>query len=224
MSSNGSGSALPEAGRNRPYCHIFQIPCTTHTMKDWNLTKDHFDKLLAWLDADRDRAGEKYEYIRHSLIKIFGWQGCHHTEELADETINRVMRKIDQISGTYEGDPARYFQGVARMVLFEFRRKKLKLASSHMGIEAAVSEPKDAPDKDDLKFNCLDLCLQQLSKDNRDLILRYYQEEKQAKIDFRKVLADQMEITAGALRVRVHRIRDLLYECISKCLEKPGRG
>jgi RNA polymerase sigma factor (sigma-70 family) len=193
-------------------------------MKDWTLTKDQFDKLLAWLDADRNRAGEKYEDIRHSLIKIFGWRGCHHTEELADETINRVMQKMDDILGTYQGDPELYFYGVARMVLFEFRRNELKLASSLSGIEVAVSEPKDAPDKDDLKFNCLDLCLQQLSQDDRHLILHYYKKEKQAKIDFRKELADQMGITVGTLRVRSHRIRNSLYQCILKCLEKPGRG
>jgi hypothetical protein len=48
--------------------------------KEWALSREGFDALLAWLDPDRDRAGERYE-IRLDL------------ETLADEVINRVMRQ-----------------------------------------------------------------------------------------------------------------------------------
>ena len=53
--------------------------------------------MLAWLDSDRERAGQKYEEIRCGLIKIFVCQGCTDPEGLADETINRVIRKIPEI-------------------------------------------------------------------------------------------------------------------------------
>ncbi len=39
------------------------------------LKQDDFDKLLAWLHDDREQAGQKYEEIRESLIKIFSWRG-----------------------------------------------------------------------------------------------------------------------------------------------------
>jgi hypothetical protein len=52
------------------------------------------------------------------------------------------------------------------------------------------------------------------------LILLYYQREKQAKIDFRKELADQHGIGMNAFRVRIHRIRTEVEQCILECLER----
>jgi hypothetical protein len=44
-------------------------------------------------------------------------------EELADEVINRVSKKLPQIVDIYVGDPALYFYGVARKVHREYLRK-----------------------------------------------------------------------------------------------------
>ena len=55
--------------------------------KEWDLNQNAFDNLLEWLDADRDRAAEKYEAIRLRLIKIFLCRGCSEAEELSDETV-----------------------------------------------------------------------------------------------------------------------------------------
>ncbi|MFL6230009.1 MAG: hypothetical protein ACJ741_14655, partial [Pyrinomonadaceae bacterium] len=65
--------------------------------KQWTLTRDAFEGLLTWLDSDREQAGKKYEDIRSSLIKIFTWRGVAEAEELADETINRVARKVKDL-------------------------------------------------------------------------------------------------------------------------------
>src|SRR5947209_6617862 len=37
---------------------------------------DSFDRLLAWLNPDREQAGQRYEEIRRRLIKIFARRGC----------------------------------------------------------------------------------------------------------------------------------------------------
>src|SRR5262245_44374262 len=39
--------------------------------KDRSVSREAFDLMLAWLDSDRERAGQKYEEIRYRLIKIF---------------------------------------------------------------------------------------------------------------------------------------------------------
>ena len=44
-----------------------------------------FDRLLVWLDPDRDAAGRKYEAIRARLIKVLSYRGCREAEEIADE-------------------------------------------------------------------------------------------------------------------------------------------
>ena len=65
--------------------------------KNWSLSQEAFDALLDWLDSDREQAGIKYEQIRSRLIKIFTGRGCVDPEDLADETINRVTRKLKEI-------------------------------------------------------------------------------------------------------------------------------
>src|SRR6478672_10875246 len=81
--------------------------------KSWVLTQESFDALLDWLDPHREQAGQKYEDIRRRLIKLFVCRGCPEPEDLADETINRVIKKLKEIESGFTGDKARYFYGVA---------------------------------------------------------------------------------------------------------------
>src|ERR1044072_5403667 len=88
------------------------------------INEESFESLLAWLDPDRETAGQKYEVIRAGLIRIFVSKGFSDAEDLADETMNRVMKRLAEIRDTYVGEPARYFHGVARFVMREMSRRK----------------------------------------------------------------------------------------------------
>jgi DNA-directed RNA polymerase specialized sigma24 family protein len=179
--------------------------------KDWVLTKESFDALLAWLDPDRDEAGRKYEGIRLRLIKIFVCRGCREAEDLADETINRVSRKLKEIESTYSGEPARYFYGVANKVHLEYLRRKPV---------PVLPPPTDVSDDVEKEYACLERCIQNLTPNNRMLVLQYYQEEKKAKIDHRRKLSNQLGIALNALRIRACRIRASLLECVESCLNE----
>jgi len=190
--------------------------------KEWVLGQTDFDSLLGWLDEDRDRAGRKYETVRLRLIKIFNCRGCSDAEELADETINRVIARIDEIAEHYKGEPLAYFYGVSHKVHLEYLRKT-KLRQT----EAAGDDVKDvavpfvmSADEVDTDYECLERCLEHLPEDNRKLVLDYYQHERQAKIDHRKQLAAQMGIAVNALRIRAHRIRVALEECVHNCVQE----
>jgi RNA polymerase sigma factor (sigma-70 family) len=177
--------------------------------KDWILTQESFDALLAWLDPSRDEAGRKYEDIRHRLIKIFTCRGCCEPEDLADETINRVSKKLGEIENSYTGDPARYFYGVANKVHLEYLRRR----------RAPIPPPPPEPEDDiEKEYACLERCIEKLTANNRVLVLQYYQEEKRAKVDHRKQLAKQFGIALNALRIRAYRIRASLQECVKRCL------
>jgi RNA polymerase sigma factor (sigma-70 family) len=181
--------------------------------KPQGLSQASFDQLLYWLHPDREMAGQKYEAIRSRLIKIFVRRGCNWAEELADETINRVIKKLDAIVPTYEGDPAHYFYAVAHHIFLESVKKKPPPPP-------AVAEPlKEADDE----YECLEKCLEQLSPESRWLIVEYYQEEKGAKISHRKALAEQLRITPDSLRMRAHRIKATLKACILDCLSRVKR-
>jgi len=191
--------------------------------KEWVLTQDAFDTLLSWLDPDRDRAGTKYEAIRLRLIKIFTCRGCWEAEEMADETINRVVSRVADIIGQYKEDPALYFYGVAQKINLEYARK-----TKHRYAEVPVDESPNLPlpnptviaDDAQPEYECLERCLNHLPADNRRLVLEYYQLERKAKIDHRKRLADELGIAVNALRIRAYRIRQALEECVHRCLEE----
>jgi DNA-directed RNA polymerase specialized sigma24 family protein len=179
-----------------------------------DLTKEALDRLLHWLDRDRDRAGQRYEQIRSGLIKVFLCRGAVDPEELADETINRVARKVPEIADNYVGDPALYFYGVAKMVYLEYSRRNLV---------APHPQPPGEGNGPDLRYERLQQCMQKLSAKNRELILAYYEHESGAKIDRRKELADRMGITANALWIRAHRIKKELQNCVKQRLRDDGR-
>ncbi len=181
--------------------------------KEWILTQEAFDALLAWLDPNREAAAQKYESIRTRLIKIFSCRGCLDAEDLADETINRVISKLDEIQAGFTGDPARYFYAVAKKILLEYSRRKPPPAQPEPTIDADESEVES-------EYECLDRCVAKLTPQNRELVLSYYQEEKHAKIAHRRQLAANLGIAANALRIRAHRIRAALEQCVKQCLQE----
>jgi len=173
--------------------------------------QDDFDSLLAWLAADREEAGKKYENIRLRLIKIFNCRGRHDAEELADETIRRVTLKAPALAKEYVGDPALYFYGVAQKVFLESVRKPRAVAPP---------PPPPNPDEEEDEYRCLEGCMARLSQANRELVLEYYRHEKREKIEHRRKLAERLGIGQNALRIRAHRIRVTLQRCVSACLEQ----
>jgi DNA-directed RNA polymerase specialized sigma24 family protein len=175
-----------------------------------DISQEQFDRLLRWLDPDREGAGIKYESIRKRLIKIFVCRGSKTPEELADQTINRVARKLPEIQAEYVGEPAHYFCGVASNVFRESLKKDRTRATR---LPPLATE--DEVDEQD--YACLEKCIAKLSGYDRDLVLGYYQEEKHAKIDHRKKLAEQLGIGLNALRIRACRIRASLQECVELC-------
>lgn len=194
------------------------MKCAASGIKDRSVSREAFDQMIAWLDSDRERAGQKYEEIRCGLIKIFVCQGCSDPEGLADETIDRVIHKIPEIVPNYAGNPALYFSGVARYILLEYKNRIAQLRL------LPAAPPKQIEKGEDIEreYECLDRCIERLTPANRELILEYYREEKRAMIENRKRLAERLGVTPNALRVRADRIRNSLEKCVANCLKQKG--
>lgn len=174
-----------------------------------------FDRLLAWLDKDRDRAVERYFSIRKSLTKLFEVRGCYTAEELADETIDRVLQKVDSIAEGFVGDQAAYFHGVARNVFLEFSRRP-KSVELPVDLEAPENDESDS----ELELDCLENCLSKLLPGQREMIIAYYDFDKGQKKGQRQRLAKTLGISMELLRIRTFRIRSSLQKCILECLSK----
>jgi len=185
--------------------------------KDWVLTEQSLARLLSVLDEDPERAGEQYEILRRKLVKFFEWRGSTTSEELADETLNRLARKID------EGEAIRslsaYIGGMARLVWLEALKEQERARGAFEELRASsqYSSQTDSP-----RIACFESCLEGLPPENRALILDYYRAEKSSKIKLRKELAEEMGLPLNALRIRAHRIRVPLEKCVADCLRKSG--
>jgi DNA-directed RNA polymerase specialized sigma24 family protein len=186
--------------------------------KEWLVNQGSFDALLDWLDSDRDRAAEKYEFIRRRLIKIFFCRGCAEAEELADETISRVAARVEEIAEGYHGDPALYFYGVAQKLFLEYSRKPVQMrvapdSTRNQSVTVALRniEP---------EYQCLERCLERLPREDRELVVRYYQQERLEGMDQCKKQAAELGVAVNALRLRAQRIRLALQRCILECLEE----
>ena len=184
---------------------------------EWVLTQAAFDCFLATLDRDRDKAGEKYEYIRLKLLKYFQWCGSEVPDIDADETINRVTRRIYEGQDVY--NLTGYIYGVAKLVHAESlkRRNRMRVLDegpltelSSIGVDVGLANYQE----------CLEHCLGCLSGEDREVITEYYRYKKTAKIDCRKRLAARLGMSLNTLRVKMHRQRVNLEACVEKCLAR----
>jgi DNA-directed RNA polymerase specialized sigma24 family protein len=184
---------------------------------DRGLGAEGFASFLAWLDPDPERAARMYTDIQKRLTRMFDYRGCDQPEELADETITRVMRQSADLAESYEGDPVRYFYGVARNVV-----RQHYTARSRAQARVLLATPAPPPPEDlERRHACLDRCLESaLTPDERHLILEYYRSEKRGgHIAHRGGLAQDAEVSSSTLRKRTERIRRRLGECLLACLE-----
>src|SRR5919206_345066 len=99
-----------------------ELSSTVSNMKPGKeVTQEKFAGFLEWLSPVGADAGEEYERLRFRLCTFFSQRRCRFPEELADETINRVILKIGE--ETIENRLA-YFYGVAKNVYRESLRKE----------------------------------------------------------------------------------------------------
>jgi DNA-directed RNA polymerase specialized sigma24 family protein len=183
---------------------------------EWTLTEESFARFLACLAPDRELAGQQYEKLHLLLVKFFDWQGAHFPEECADETLNRVARKL--ASGEIIHDITSYCHGVARLVLLEtFKHPEHKKVSLDEAV--SITTPNPEPEEADNRRQCFQDCLRQLPAANQILILAYYKEEKRDKINNRQALAEKLGIPLNALRSRTQRVRNKLEECVNRCMK-----
>jgi len=176
-------------------------------MAEYTPSAPSFTKLLNWLGPDPDQGAARYEDIRRKLIRFFVCRGCAEPEDLADITIDRVNRALDQPSFQYVGDPTLYFYGVAKKVRLEYIRRVARIPRS--------IPPADQSSPDWRLAEALERCLGSLPPSDRQLLLNYYDYKTGEKGLHRQRIAEQLDIPMNALRIRLHRLRNRLRNCIA---------
>lgn len=193
-----------------------------------------WDDLLDFLDPqrrgregpDRDRDAELlYLEVVRKLVCLFAGRGCPDAEDLAIETVLRVAGKCGTLDTSGYQDRTPYFYGVARNVLHEWQRDSRRESTGRQALRRELtrltaSEPL-AWSRKELVHGCLDACLAKLTGRAQRLILAYYQEERAARIEWHRRLAESFGKSVNALRIEVHRIRNELRQCVAECA-RPG--
>lgn len=174
------------------------------------LTREKFASFLEWLSPDRERAGEEYERLRFRLCTYFAQRQCNFADELADETINRVIIKVAE--ERIESKIA-YCYGVAKNIYREWLRKQ----RTHLDIDE-VAIAAEAPEEPAFSIECLERCLAELPPETRALLLEYFSEAKLAKIKLHQRISESLKTTQTALRMRVMRSKQKLKLCVQECM------
>ena len=189
-------------------CVTESDPSTSQGRKRRELSGAEFEALLAALDSDRERAGDKYENLRRRLINLFTWEQCDAPDHLSDEVLNRLSRKL--MEGATVPHLDRFAFGIARLVIQEEIRGERNRRSAMREMESAGATNSGAWSRPEQSIaDALRQCLDALPADRRDLITRYYRED-------RNVLARTVGVSLNALRNRAMRIREELLRCVAR--------
>lgn len=175
---------------------------------DWQLTPDSLGRFLTLLDQDVSVAAQRYERLRLKLIRLFEWRKCLGPEDLADMTIDRIVRRLEEGVELGSKDVERYSSGVAHNLfleqLREYRRRDDNARPSQL--EWLLSQHTTT----ELNLQTLERCLGELPADERELILRYYCGDHAQRIRNRSALAVEMGLSPGNLRIKAFRLRTKL--------------
>ncbi len=148
--------------------------------------------------------------MRFRLCTFFAHRHCSFADELADETINRLILKVSEEE--IENKIASCY-GVARNVYRESLRKE----RTHLDIDE-LSIAAKAPEEPSFSSECLDQCLDKLAPDTRTLLLDYFSEARSAKIELHRRISESLATSQTALRMRVMRTKQKLKVCVQECM------
>ncbi len=188
--------------------------------KRWSVDRSGLEHLLDVFHPDREQASLAYEALRQRLIRFFEWNHSDTPQELADETLDRLARRLSDSEDEIL-NPTKFAVGIARLLLKEHFREKDRreaalatMAESYS--EHAKREIESAYQEE--RLAALEQCLRAIPEPNRNLIERYFSAEGRAQIQQRQRLAEEYGISSNALRNRVLRIRMELQKSLSLLL------
>lgn len=158
--------------------------------------RDEFDRLFP---------AERLEAVRRRLVSFFhfhGWKGGTRDtpDDLAHETIIRGRRRIGA-GVELRTDPILYLLGIARNVALEDRRAALRSKLEPIEPDDHVGGARDVERVENRLL--IQELLSGLSPEDRAVFVTYV-------LGDRKQLVRKLDTTSGALRVRIHRIRERL--------------
>lgn len=183
--------------------------------------REEFHAFLRALDPDPDRGAEAFELLKRNLANFFRAGNCDDEFDLAYETFERVIAKVPDISSKDPAEIKRILFGFARNVRRENlkRQRNLRFVGEE-ALESVGVTPSEIEEQVSSRSDCLRACLESMSDDDRELVVKYFSRDGREKIEIRKKIADADGIQLSYLHTKVCRLKKRLRECILRCMAK----
>jgi DNA-directed RNA polymerase specialized sigma24 family protein len=185
-----------------------------------------FSRLLEWLDDGVDSQGQTYVEMRRRLVSYFDRRDRNASDELADETLNRIGKTLERDTIAVR-PPARYCYVVARFVFLEDVRRERVYRNNYSSrtdvdgwADPVAFDNEDASTRE-LRLQDLGRCLAKLAAGQRALVVEYYRDSGRQQIEHRREMAARLDITMNALAIRAHRARAALEACMEASCGHP---
>lgn len=155
-------------------------------------------------------AGPAYSRLHLRLVSYFRIRFPAEAEALADETIDRLARRLQE--GISVENLAAYALGIARFIVLETNARQRKEREAAREIIVRM-EP--GPEEPDAMLPLLHSCLGSFDADSVRLIMAYYAVDSGVgRIEQRRRLARRLGMSLNALRNRALRIRVALEKSV----------
>jgi DNA-directed RNA polymerase specialized sigma24 family protein len=194
------------------------MPSSTRENERWRLDAPSFQSLLERLGSDPAQAGARYEMLRGRLILFFSRRLLHAPEDLTDEVIDRLARRLR--GGEPVASIEAYALGIANHVAQEQRAAEMREVDAgdfpFENISAFPATPEREKLQHERRLDAMERCLARISRADAELLTSYYLVEGGSKIQSRREMAERMNLTQAALRKRVFQICWALREAIRR--------
>lgn len=174
-----------------------------------------FEDLFRTLEPEAESVADGFARCRRKLVKFFSWRRCTEPDDLADETISRLLKTMSTGTKISADKPYSFVYAIAMNVFKECARRKRE-----HGEVASIDEILEVPDHsrspvDDCQKHCLD----RLAEDKRKLLHHYYVDN----ISCEDIARERQE-TINALRLKIFRIKESLRRCCEDCRNRSSKG
>ncbi len=198
--------------------------------------QDVLETLLSWLSPDKDQAGQLYERLRRKLVELFARRGVPTLfwHELADETLDRIGRKLAEGETIHNPEPMAYAFGVSQFVLSEFWRRQRRRVGAETQLDdlsprdlieiAAKDGLREEGQEKELRLECMDAALKTLQPEDESLMRACHHDDLRQQTANRRQAAERLNWEENSLRVHLHRIRLTLQRKVRACIERRQRN
>jgi len=185
-------------------------------LEDQEVNAHPFTALLAFLGPeDTDEANNHYLRLHNKLAGYFRLKGMSDPVSDADDALERAGKKI--LEGVPIPDIDRFCMGIARNVVLERSRNRRREESAFLHFFEYSQNDNSLLDR---ITNLMKPCFARLRQDDRDVLNSYCKVPPgKSRAEHRRELAESLNSTIAALRIRVTRLRRELEECV-KALSK----